>query len=103
MTFGIQMRPQQYALRGSEGYLCFGWWAAAIQSVVIFTDPKLAKTWISKVNKRAQEMKLRDYGLLVAVPQLIHTFPEDLKFCINPSVEPTDIDRIMKRMVWRNW
>lgn len=86
-----------YCLRGSQGFLCHFFWAAPHQpSVVLFSDTKTAKTWVSKVNKKTSwKLEVQPHGT---------TFhPDNFSVTINPSEDEASVNLILKKSFWQNW
>jgi hypothetical protein len=88
---------RMYVLRGSEGMLCHFFWAAPHQpSVVLFTDPKTAKKWVTKANKMAR------WDLKVDL-HMVDKKPDNFTATINPADDEASINLILKKAFWQNW
>lgn len=97
--------PRLYALRGSDGILCYRWYASDVIAVVLFTDAKTATKWVKEVKKlAAKQTETRQAKWEMAVqPHPITEHPEGLNVTINPAVDVADVARIMDRIIWQNW
>lgn len=85
-----------YVLRAASGILCFKFWAAQeISSVLLFTDPKTAKGWMTKANRAGWQIE--------ATLHHVSSYPSSMKATINPADDPAGITIIMKQAFYENW
>lgn len=85
-----------FGLRAAGGFLCFEFWAMPDTiSVVLFTEPKLAKAWLTKANRAGWQIE--------GIPQPLSVHPASMKPTINPSDDPAGITIIMKKSFYQNW
>lgn len=85
-----------YALRATGGFLCFSFWAMPDEiNVVLFSDPKTAKGWLTKARKAGWQLE--------ASPQNITTHPANMRVAINPADDAAAIGVILKKSFYRNW
>lgn len=86
------------AIKAPYGYFCYHWPFSPNRSVVLFTDAKVAKEWIKKVNTAG-----RMHWNIEGVPTMVRTHPEGFKVTINPSSDISDLMRIMSHHFYENW
>ena len=82
-----------YALRSAEGFLCYRFWSDSTESIVLFTEPKVANDWLKKVARAG-------YTLQVA-PSPVTRYPEGMTVTINPAED--NIAIMLTKRFWGNW
>lgn len=82
-----------YALRSTEGLLCYRFWSHTLEATVLFTEPKVAQDWLKKVAKAGYMLQVQP------VPVTAH--PEGMTVAINPAEDGIGV--ILKKLIWRNW